>query len=251
MRKKASVLVVISLLLCAALFALTPARAADTPAGVSVVRSEGVALRSDNIAEVKKNAVDMALKNAAISALGDLVKKEGLDKGFDISNSDMLSDPFSYILNYRILSEGWITHMDAVPSIAAQIPEAYTYFEQNPGGLELFHIWIEASVDTLRLQDTLARLSVAPNRPTIDITLNIVGVNDYATYKSLVSSLDLVPEIKDVSYSSFYRGRIALRIKSTDDGKTLSPKIAGQIPGNFAVIPGGSRTIIIRAAANN
>ncbi|MFQ5735810.1 MAG: hypothetical protein ACE5GY_02980 [Thermodesulfobacteriota bacterium] len=246
MLRKLAVLLFLSVLLATG----APAGAEGPSNGVAVVRSEGVALRADNIAEVKRKAIDQALNNAVTSTLADLVKKEGLETEFDIAGSGVMADPFSYILNYRILSEGWITHMESVPALAEQIPESYNSFEQNPGGIELFHIWIEASVDSGRLQNVLAKATLTPGRPTTRITLNIMGVTDYPTFKALVASLERIPTIKDISYSSFYRGRVVLSLKSAGDGQTLSERIAREVPGDFAVIPGGPRMIIIRAASN-
>lgn len=216
--------------------------------GVAVVRSEGVALRADNMAEVKRKAIDQALKNAVASSLDRMVEAQGLE-GFDPEAGGIMKDPFSYILNYRILSEGWITHMESIPPLAEELPESYEYFGQRPGGLELYHIWIEASVDEARLDNALSSLAINRDAPTSSISLAIVGVEDYATFRALVSALERVPSIKEISYSSFYRGRTALALKATGSAQTLSERIAREVPGEFAVIPGGPRTIIIRAAS--
>jgi len=214
---------------------------------VAVVKSEGVALRANNIAEVKRKAIDHALKHAVISSLDKMVEAEGLED-FDAASSGLLKDPFSYILNYRIMSEGWITHMESIPQIAEDLPEAYDAFGASPGGLELYHIWIEASVDEARLAGALASLTTSQKAPTSRITLAIVGVDDYATFRTLVASLERVSAIKDISYSSFYKGRTLLTLKAVGSGEALSERIAREVPVDFAVIPGGSRTIIIRAA---
>ncbi len=217
--------------------------------GVAVVRSEGVALRTENAAEVKKKAIDQALKNAVSSSLTRLIKDDGLED-FSIAESGVLSDPSSYILNYRILSEGWITHMESIPPLADKLPDTYNQFGQNPGGLELYHIWIEASVDSARLHNALSRLTVRQDRPTAAVTLNIIGVTDYAAFRAILSSIERIPAVKDISYSSFYRGRIVLALRSTGDGQTLAERMAKEIPGGFAVIPGGPKMIIIKAASN-
>ncbi len=237
MRKKRTAFLALTALLFFAAIAVA--------GGVAVVRSEGVALRADNVAEVKKKAIDQALKNAVSASLERMVEAEGL-KGFNAASSGILNDPFSYILNYKILSEGWITHMESIPPIAGKLPESYG---QRPGGLELYHIWIEASVDEARLNTALSSLTINQNAPTSSISLAIVGVADYATFRNLVSSLGRVPAIKEISYSSFYKGRTVLALKATGDGQTLSERIAREVPGDFAVIPGGPRMIIIRAAS--
>ncbi|MDP2688854.1 MAG: hypothetical protein Q8P48_01955 [Deltaproteobacteria bacterium] len=231
------------------LFVLLLTGSAAFAEGVAVVRSEGVSLRTDNAAEVKKKAIDQALKNAVTSSLTRLMKDDGIED-FSIAESGVLSDPSSYILNYRILSEGWITHMDSIPPLADKLPDIYGQSGQNPGGLELYHIWIEASVDSSRLHNALSRLTAPQDRPAAAVTLNIVGVTDYAAFRAILSSIERIPAVKDISYSSFYRGRIALALKSTGDGQTLTEKIAKEIPGGFAVIPGGPKMIIIRAASN-
>lgn len=247
MRKKLTAFLTLSVILILAAVAGAAEAPIGTATGVAVVKSEGVALRADNIAEVKKKAIDQALKNAVSHSLDRMIDAEGL-QGLDIPSSGVMSDPFSYIMNYRILSEGWITHMESIPQIAEELPKSYDFFGENPGGLELYHIWIEATVDEARLHSALSAVTVNHDAPATSVTVTILGVDDYATFRALVDSLKRVPSIKDISYSSFYKGRTVLALKSTSNGETLSERIAREVPGDFAVIPAGPRMIIIRAA---
>ena len=59
---------------------------------ITVIKSEGVALRADNIAEVKRKAIDQALKNAVSTSLDRLVEGEGVT-GFDKTPTGKISAP--------------------------------------------------------------------------------------------------------------------------------------------------------------
>lgn len=218
---------------------ITPFKALAQDA--TVVKAEGVAGKSEDAAEVKRKAIDRALKGAVAEAIKELAKKEGIADPGPI-DKDALSAPRSYVLNYRVISEGWITHMEPVP-VPDSAPEDDRTAPQM--GVELYHIWIEASVDNEALRAAIGR--AAQNESTYPVTLNILGVIDYGAFKGLVSSLERIALIKDLSYNSFYRGRVTLTAKSYAPNAALAERISRELPEGFVAFPSG-QAIIIKSA---
>ncbi len=213
------------------------ARAQD----VTIVKAEGVAGKAEDAAEVKRKAIDRALKVAVAEALKELAKKEGIT-GLGPIDKETLSAPRSYVLNYRVISEGWITHMEPTP-VPDSAPEDDRAAPQM--GVELYHIWIEASVDNEALRAAIGR--AAQGEGTYQVTLNILDVTDYGAFKGLVSSLERIALIKELSYNSFYRGKVTLTAKSYAPNAALAERIAKDLPEGFVVFPSG-QAIIIRPA---
>ncbi|MBI4948959.1 MAG: hypothetical protein HY955_02300, partial [Deltaproteobacteria bacterium] len=79
------------------------------------IKAEGASTRANDAAEEKRRAIDKALKNAVTEALYTVVKAEGLELDRPLAEKEILSAPRSYILNYKVVSEGWVTHMGPTP----------------------------------------------------------------------------------------------------------------------------------------
>lgn len=209
---------------------------------LSSVRSEGVASKSDDISAVKRKALDQALKNAVLSATDGIIKRDSVEIDPRNAKTAVSSSPRSFVLNYRILAEGWINHIEDIPPVAADLPEAA---EQTPGAVELFHIWIEASVDTVQLKNEILRLA-GGDSATSTVKLNILDLTDYGAFKTLMASLKRIGAIKDLSYNSFSRGRIEVTATVTGPSEGLSGKVAREAGDGFMVIAGGPDMLIIK-----
>ncbi len=210
----------------------------------AVVQAEGSVPKSEEKADVKKDALDQALRKAASTALDSLVKKEAVavDPAQNESiESEIYTNPRNFILNYRIVSEGWITHMDA-PAPAATDPTM-----PNQAGIEYYHIWIEANIDSAQLRGLVSRITQGDT--TTFVKLIILGVTDYNSFKNLLTSIDGIAAINDISYDSFYKGKIVLTAKINGNGQGLTERIAREVAGRFVVAPGGPQTILIKAEA--
>lgn len=208
------------------------------------VRSEGIASKSGDFSEVKKNALDQALKNAVNSAAESIIKRDSMDINPSTAKSAVSSSPRAFVLNYKILSEGWINHMEDIPPVPVDLPEAAG---QTPGAIELFHIWIEASVDTAQLKNEILRLAGGES-VTSNVKLNILDITDYGAFKALMASLKRIGVIKDLSYNSFSRGRIEVTATVAGGGEGLSEKVAREAGDGFMVIAGGPNMLIIKPA---
>ncbi|MBI5642392.1 MAG: hypothetical protein HY954_02840 [Deltaproteobacteria bacterium] len=206
------------------------------------VQSEGAATKTGDAAEEKRKAIDKALKNAVNEALSSYAKKEGVALTRELSE-EILSNPRAFILNYKVVSEGWVSHLGPTPLIVDNLPEA----GQSPLGVELFHIWIEASIDDGALREAFGKAAAVKDASSI-ISINIVDVTDYSEYKELIGALKRIALLNGVSYSTFSRGKITLHAKSGAGVGVLIERISKEIPENYIATAGGPETIIIKAA---
>lgn len=211
---------------------------------LNAVRSEGIASKSADFNEVKRKALDQALKNAVITATDTIIKKDSMDINPEAARAAVSSSPRSFVLNYKILAEGWINHMEEVPPVPTDLPDAS---EQTPGAVELYHIWIEASVDAGQLKNELLR-AAGGDTVTSTVKLNILDLVDYGAFKNLMTSLKRIAAIKDLSYNSFSRGRIEVTATVSGPAAGLSEKVAREAGDSFRVIAGGPNMLIIKPA---
>jgi hypothetical protein len=209
---------------------------------LKLVQSEGVAAKSDDIAEVKRKAMDQALRAAVKEAAKTILAKEGLSAPAKTLES-IAASPRTFVLNYKIRSEGWITHMDSAPQTAPTDAS-------GTAGAEFYHIWIDASIDTNALRSAVAKLA-STGESTGQVVINLLDIKDYQTFTLLVESLQKVAFIKELSYGSFTNGRITLTALVTGDAASLAGRIAREVPENFAVMEGAGQIIIRPSATSN
>lgn len=226
------------IIFAAALSLLLPSLALS--ADVQAISSEGTATKSGDIADVKKRAIDNALKNAVTEALNSILSRESLSAPDAVMRS-LLENPSSYVTTYRIRSEGWVMHMDLVP--VGALPDGVS----SAAGTELYHIWMDASVDRDALRDAITRF-LAVNEASGPLVINIIDVRDYAEFRALVSSLQKIAVIKDLSYDTFSNGRITMLAVVSGGASNLANRISRELPGNYTVAEGAGQ-IIIRPSA--
>ncbi|MBI1912201.1 MAG: hypothetical protein HYS21_09380 [Deltaproteobacteria bacterium] len=207
---------------------------------IITIKAEGTASRVDDAAEVKRIAIDKALQNAVSDALKSIMHKDSIDANKALTEANITSSPRSYVLNYKVLSEGWVTHMDSPAGL--EVPEG-----ENATGLEVYHIWIEASINAEQLRTALNSITSGAESTSI-VTINLVDITDYETYRTLLAALGKIAMIKDISYDSFYKGRIVLLAKASGSGQTLLERISKEVEDKFVVFPGGPQVIIIKAS---
>lgn len=230
------------ILILALLFFISTALPAFTGvAGATMaIKAEGASTRASDATEEKRRAIDKALKNAVTEALYAVVKAEGLELDRALADKEILSAPRSYILNYKVVSEGWVMHMGPTPSIVDSLPE-----ERDAGGIELYHIWIEASVDDEAIRASLGKIMSGPALSELSIT--VLDVAEYQAFSNLLASLKRIALLNDLSYGSFKRGRVTLKARSSAGLQVLSERIAKEIPEGFLVLSGGPSGIVIKA----
>ncbi|MBZ0221311.1 MAG: hypothetical protein K8I01_12885 [Candidatus Methylomirabilis sp.] len=226
-------LLIFILLAVSAVGHIKTAEAAD----IVIIPTEGTAAKSDDMARMKRSALDGALVNAVRDAVNSILVKESLVAPEAVIK-DLTSNPGTYVLNYRIRSEGLVMHMDALPA-GGPLP-----VDASPGaGVEFYHVWIEASVDKDALRDAIAKyLSVSAYQSPL--VINIIDVGDYQTFTGLLSSLRKIAVIKHLSYRTFSPGRVTLIAETGASARMLAARIANEVPENFAVVEGAGQIII-------
>ncbi|MBI4948654.1 MAG: hypothetical protein HY955_00730 [Deltaproteobacteria bacterium] len=229
-------------LILAILFVVSTALPAFTGvAGATMaVKAEGASNRTNDATEEKRLAIDKALKNAVTEALHAVVKAEGLELDKSLADKEILSSPRSYILNYKVVSEGWVTHMGPTPSIVESIPA-----ERDAGGVELYHVWIEASVDDGAIRASLGKVMAGP--ALSDVFITVLDVTEYQAFSALLASLRRIALLNGLTYGSFQRGRVTLKARSAVGLPALSERISKEAPAGYLVLPNGPSTILIKA----
>lgn len=225
---------------------------------VVVVQAEGTAVKGEEAKDAKKSALDLALKNAVMEALTIINSPDITSADPIVVEAEITGNPLRFVLNYRILSEGWVSG----DSVGEEGEEGHASIEPNPlmveGGdgkswedpwatpEQIYHIRIEASVDTLQLRSAVSRV-LSREEGISPITIVLLDAVEYPLYRSFGDTLGRIPMIKDVSYKSFYRGRIVLQVKASGSAMDLKQKLAREIGHNFAIQFGGPQTLTVRA----
>ena len=208
---------------------------------VIVVKAEGSAVKSsEDAADLKKQALESALKNSIPEALKGVFKEEELSAASEFLEKDIYKDPSRYVLNYRILSEGIIRHFDAEKGEEKREPPA--------GGVEVYHVWIEASVDAGRLKKAIQDFTASEEELT-PFTIEVLGITGYREFSGLKESLERVDTVRDISYQLFSRGRITLIAKVAGGKDALYESLRKELGGNFVIITEGGNNVVIQKEA--
>jgi hypothetical protein len=231
-------------------------------AEVTVVKAEGSARRLGDESATKISARDNALKNAISSVFASFMSEESI-KQYSEATDELLSQKASaYLLNYRILKEGWIIHHDEPHQAEGQeVLLVEPLPEESPSsswetllptdkpftGVEFYHIWIEAKVDVGQLREDIRQMTGYSEEETSPVTILILDVFDYATYESIKDRLAQIDIIRDISYNSFFAGRIVLVAEVQGTAHTLWEKLEEEVGDDFVLIPSGKDKLIIKA----
>ncbi|MBI5599251.1 MAG: hypothetical protein HY890_05870 [Deltaproteobacteria bacterium] len=202
------------------------------------VKAEGIGFRSDENPDVKAMALEDALRNAVPIAVRSAVK-EALPAGITEQMEKAYPDALRYIVNYRILSEGFVRHYDMPPPGGEESPPA------SPGGVEAYHVWVEANVNTGQLRKDIQRLTPDAALASV-VTVEVAGVEAYAAFDDLKQRIEGMDAVRELSYLSFSRERIVLAVAISGPAHAFFDRIAGSLGGGFAVIPAGADRVIIK-----
>ena len=87
-----------------------------------------VSFQLDDERKVRATAIDDALKKAVVSAYDSLIDQADASLENKRLKESILSAPLNYILDYRVISEGWIRHLVIEPGLPVPPDEALTAF---------------------------------------------------------------------------------------------------------------------------
>jgi hypothetical protein len=233
-------------------FATVAASAGDTV----VVHAEGAARRTNGGPDVKKAALDQALKNAVAEALESVIDREHVDVDPSVVETSIYSNAVDFIVNFKIITEERKTELVMPPlpepssseeDGADAAPEGAEPEEVEPVVVETYFVWIEASVDTVSLSNALGKIVLEEERISSTLTLVLLDISDYETYTAIMGALGRIAMLHDLAYGSFYPGRFTLSAKPAADIRSLVKSISATAGPDFIVVKGGRRTIIIKA----
>lgn len=223
-----------------------------------VVHAEGAAIRTATVPNVKKAALDQALKNAVAEALESVIEREHVDVDPSIIETSIYSNAVDFVVNFKIITEERKTELVMPPEPAPSEAEGVGIEagaavstaepeEIEPVVVETYFVWIEASIDTVRLSDALGKIVLEEERVSSTLTVVLLDIVDYETYTAIMSALGRIAMLHDITYGSFYPGRFTLSARPAADIRSLVKSISTTAGPDFIVVRGGPRTIIIKA----
>lgn len=218
------------------------ARAAADTLGV---KAYGSAVNKGNYASARDAALAEAIRDAVTSAVQEYLALHGIEPDEGAMVTGIYSRSESFILNYKILSERWITEIADEPPVEGgeAVPgEVAPPVAQGP---PTYHVLINATLDMGALKRAILRIMGAEK--TTDFKFVLLDISDYDTFTSIITTLRGVPVIEDLSYRSFTRERFELSARSVMDPVSLAKEIGGQAGKDFVVGAYGMDTIIIKA----
>jgi len=184
---------------------------------VSIIKIEGSAKKAEFAGDTKKEALERALRGSVEMAIKEVMKGEDILENAELIEERIYPNPMNYILNYKILSEGWITHFD-LPGENAEPegPDGIDGEEPSEGdamggveliiGLdgELVAVPIEGAIDDAEVEEVggevevdvaaqqqVAALETLPAKETVVVKRHRKG--------SLAESSFFTPSAEDIS----------------------------------------------------
>ena len=241
---------------------------------IKKVRGEGVSFQLDDEREVRATAIDDALKKAVAGAYDSLIDQaDESSKSLKLKRS-ILSAPLKYILDYRVISEGWIRHLVIEPDLPVPSDEALTSFPSSQlsnedtavndllnsadeafvdqfapqkQGLRLYHVWVEASVDFKELKSDLSLTPTYEGENTSLVTILLITITDYKSFSSLKEAIEELENVKEVSLDSFLKGKIVLTAEVWGNPHELLERLkANKNLHDLDIIPSGMDRITIK-----
>ncbi len=245
-------------------FSLGQVIAREEPS-IRKVRGEGVSFQLDDQREVRTTAIDDALKKAVVGAYESLVDPAEVSVQTQRLKRSVLSAPLNYILDYRVLSEGWIRHLVIEPGLPVPPKETTgerpgnadgtLYGDEGSGGgaigqeqgLRLYHVWVEASVDFKELKSDLALTPSFEGENTSLVTILLITITDYKSFTSLKEAIEDLDNVKEVTLDSFLKGKIVLTAEVWGNPHELLEKLkTNKNLHNLDIIPSGTDRITIK-----
>lgn len=225
------------------------------------VRGEGLSFQLDDEREVRTTAIDDALKKAVVAAYESLVDPAEVTVKTERLKRSVLSTPLNYILDYRVLSEGWIRHLVIEPDLPVppkgstgrlsgnddSTPYGGGGSEESLAGLRLYHVWVEASVDFKELKNDLSLTPSFEGENTSLVTILLITITDYKNFTSLKEAIEDLDNVKEVTLDSFLKGKIVLTAEVWGNPHEMLEKLkTNKNLHDLDIIPSGMDRITIK-----
>ncbi len=235
----------------------------EAAAAPTYLRAEGMALKQDDESGAPNRALMDALKNIIQNYVDEFNEGASFDVPPDVVKSITSGDIGKYVLNYRIITKGWLTHIEAVPDEPAQDDatqddanltddmgdgEDYEGTDYRPPyvGNEYYHMTVEANVNVDLIKKEMREAAGVKEVEPVDVSLVLLDIGDSVTYDALRSFLSEIDMIKELSSKSFRPGRFVLKAKVEGNAHMLWEKLNASLGDKFVVLPSGPQRLIIK-----
>jgi len=220
------------------------------------VKAYGKAVNSGNSGTTRDAAIEGAIRDAVSTAVKEYLVSHGIKADEQALATGIYSRAASFVMNYKILSERWISEMPALAEDLSAEGDGQGG-DASPGGSggdakkpekagpDTYHVLIDATLDMGAIKSAIVRVMGAEH--SVDLKLVLLDISDYETFTAIMKSLKRIRVIEDISYVSFSRDRFVATAHTVMDPVTLSGEIGREAGPDFAVTPYGVDTIIIKA----
>jgi len=219
------------------------------------VKAYGSAVNSGNSGATRDAALSGALRDAVTSAVKEYLTGHGIEADEQVMAREIYSRADSYIINYKILSERWISETpdvtepavegDGRGKMASEGGAGATAEKEKKSAPDTYHVLIDATLDMGAIKKAIIRIMGAED--SVDLKLVLLDISDYETFTAIMNSLKRVAIIEDISYESFSRERFVVWAHTVMDPAALAVEIGREAGPDFAVTAYGTNTIIIKA----
>lgn len=222
-------------------------------AKISTIRAEGASKKDVAENVMKKAALKDALKNAVFLSIETVLKKDDYIKNKENIEKTILSKAVNYVVNYRILKKGLITHSELEKESIAQGDEEEEESDTiKKDEKEFYHIWIEVKIDMDILKDDIRVITGITDLGEVTdvklVVLDILKNSEFQAFLSIVKKIDIV---KSVNYKSFNRGKILLTVEVEGNAHTLldalDDALNDALPGKYSIVPAGPTKLIVKS----
>lgn len=260
-------------------FALTSSATAASSKEASRVTSDGNALWNEDETTTKKAALDSALRGAVRAALVEFATEMVVSDNESYLEAEVYGNVLRYVLNYRILSQGYLTHYD-MPELEAKLKamlmaagiedeselsvgvqgpqgpagpgsegeEGGTGFEgvmaaraiAPGGGVNVYHMKIEATVDILQLKKDVRSILGELETEIHPVEVLVLGVEGYSGFDNVRRKIMDTEVVSDLIYLSFSGERFRVKIKVSSSVEEFIDKVKSGLGSKYAVFRGSA-----------
>jgi len=220
------------------------------------VKAYGSAVNSGNSGATRKIALEAAIRDAVGTAVGQYLASHGIEADEQALAAGIYSQAASFVLNYKILSERWITETPELPaelstegddrgSASPAAGAQATPEKPKKAAPQTYNVLIDATLDMGAIKKAVMRVLGAEH--SADLKLVLLDISDYETFLAIKKSLKKVTVIESITFDSFSRDRFVATARTVMDPATLAEEIGREAGSDFVVTAYGMDTIIIKA----
>jgi len=187
----------------------------------------GTAVISENEIEMKEDALQDAFKRAVVVVVEKLLPKEVLTQDVGYIEWRIYNKASKYIQNYRILP-------------GAEVDESSI---DGP----IYNLPVRAVVSLATLNADLLDLGILLKKEgaRFKVLVRLANILEYKEFQSMKDLIEEIDIVNNLSYASFYRGRILLVLDVARGAQSLRERLVRKVPNQYSVAMVGHNMLII------